>query len=173
MDFAKPGFKAEQARFARAMGAGQVCIFNGECSNPGGFQFLHRAHHIQRIAVAVIGIHHQRRRPGAADAARLFGKFRQRHQNKVGRAQHGDGGDGARKHRGFKTKIGRDSRRNRVMDRSRVHAGIPGKNGAKTRASRRGIHHSGIPFPLLGSVCSRAPGGATQAVRKGRARSMK
>ena len=173
MDFPKPGIQAEQARFPAAMGAGQVRVFNGECGNPGSFQFLHRAHHIQRIAVAVIGIHHQWRRPGAADAARLFGEFRQRHQNKVRRTQYGDGGDGTRKHRGFKTKIGCDSRCDRVMNRSRVHTGIPGKNGAKARASRRGIHHSGIPFPLLGSVCNRAPGGATQTVRKGRARSMK
>ena len=173
MDLAKPGIKAEQAGLPAAMGAGQVCIFNSECGNPSGFQFLHRAHHIQCIAVAVIGIHHQRRRPGAADAARLFGKFRQRHQDKVRRAQYGDGGDGARKHRRFKTKICCDSRRDRIMNRSRVHTGVPGKNGAKTRASRRGIHHSGIPFPLLGSVCNRAPGGATRAVRKGRARPMK
>ena len=173
MDFAEPGIQAEQARFARAMCAGQVCVFNGEGRNAGGFQFLHRAHHIQRIAVAVIGIHHQWRRPGAADATCLFGKFRQRHQNKVRRAQYGDGGDGTREHRRFKTNIGCDSRRDRIMNRSRVHTGIPGKNGAKTRASRRGIHHSGIPFPLLGSVCNRAPGGATRAVRKGRARPMK
>ena len=30
MDFAEPGIQAEQARFARAMCAGQVCVFNGE-----------------------------------------------------------------------------------------------------------------------------------------------
>jgi len=58
------------------MTAQQPCVFNGQRDDPGGLRLMPRAHNVQRIAVAVVGIDHQRQPAGAVDAQRLGGEFR-------------------------------------------------------------------------------------------------
>ena len=83
----------------------------------GGFQFLHRAHHVQRVAVSMIGIDHQRQLAGAVDAIGLRGEFGQRQQDQVGIAQHGEGTDRTGEHADLEAEFLGDARRDRVEHR--------------------------------------------------------
>ena len=68
----------DDGRLLFAVGAGQDGVFDHQAGDARGLQFLHGAHDIQRVAVAVIGVDHQRQLAGAVDAVRLGGELGQR-----------------------------------------------------------------------------------------------
>ena len=98
----------------------------------GGLQFLHRAHHVERVAVAVIGIDQQRQLAGAVDAIRLCGELGQRQHDQVGRAQHGERRDRAGEHADLEPQLLGDSCRYRIEDRSRMNAVRACDHGTET-----------------------------------------
>ena len=69
--------------------ARQVGILDRHGGDAGVLQLLHSAHDVQRVAVAVVGIDHQRQVGRAADAPGLVGKFaeRQHDQDRSGRSR--------------------------------------------------------------------------------------
>ncbi len=73
---------------ARAVRLRQQRILDRQRRHAGGFEFFHRAHHVHRVAVAVIGIAQQRQLAGSADAMRLLGELCQSEQHDIRRAQH-------------------------------------------------------------------------------------
>ena len=78
-----------------AIDRGQDGVLDGEGADADGLELLDRAHDVERVAVAVIGIDHHRQIGCPGDAAGLLDEFAQGEQHDVGRAQHGERGDRA------------------------------------------------------------------------------
>ena len=128
------------ARLLLAECARQHRVLDHQRGNAGGFQFLHRAHHVQRVAVAVVGIDHQRQLAGAVDAIGLGGEFRQRQHDQVGRAQHRERGDGPGEHADLEAEVLGDAGGDRIMDRARMDAVVAGDGGAVALAAIGPVH---------------------------------
>ncbi len=122
-------------RAARAESPGQDGVFDGERRNASGLELLHRAHDVERIAVAVVRVHQQRQLAGAADAMRLLGEFGEGDQGQVRRAQHHQGGDRAGEHAEFETEVCGDAGRNRIEYRGRMNASLALQYRAQALAS--------------------------------------
>ena len=70
----------------------QERVLDGQSGHPGRFQFLDRSHHIQGIAVAMIGVDHQTQGTGTSDAVDLLGKLGQGQDHDVRGAEDGTRG---------------------------------------------------------------------------------
>ena len=70
-----------------------------------GLQLLDRAGDVEGVAVAVVGIDHQRQPGGAVDAVGLTGEFAQGQDDQVRRPQDREGGDGTGEHAGFESDL--------------------------------------------------------------------
>jgi len=66
-----------------SIGLWQQRILDGEARRSGHFKFLHSPAHVQRVAVAVIGIDQHRQRRGARHPPHLLGQFTQRDQRDI------------------------------------------------------------------------------------------
>ena len=95
-------------------------------------QLLHRAHHVQRIAIAVIGIHQQAQVADAHDAPHLIRKIRQRQQNKIRRRQRGVRRHRPRQNTQLVTHALGNTGRQGVIDAGRGQALSAVENGAET-----------------------------------------
>ena len=118
---------------------GQHGILDGEGRHSGRLQLFDRALDAQGVAVAMVGVDHERQRSGAADAVDLLGELAQGQHDVVGGAEHRAAGDGAGEHTDLEAQILGDTGRNRVKHGAGMHANIAGQNGA-------------IPLPSLGVV---------------------
>ncbi|MNK96921.1 hypothetical protein D3C87_1172320 [compost metagenome] len=110
------GFTAELRR--------QQGIFDGQGRDASAFQFDDGAHHIQCVAVAVVGVGNDRQLGDTADAGGLLGEFAEGDQGKVRGAQHLQRGHRTTQDPNLKPKVGGDARRHRIEDRCRVIAGV-------------------------------------------------
>jgi hypothetical protein len=77
---------------------GQHRVLDGQRRDAGRLQLLDRAHDVERVAVAVIGVDHQRQVAPARDAADLLGELGQRQDDEIGRPEDRRRGDRAREH---------------------------------------------------------------------------
>jgi hypothetical protein len=127
---------------ARAEGLGQLGILDREPGHAGHFQLFHRALHVERVAVAVVGVDHQRQVAGAADALRLGGELGEREHDQIGRAQHGHRGHGAGEHAELEAQVLGDARGNGIEHRTRMDATRARQNPAKSLTSCRPAHVS-------------------------------
>ena len=135
----------------------QQGVFQGQRRDAGTLQLHHRAHHVERIAVAVIGIgdHRQTRHP--ADATGLFDEFTEGDQGKIWRSQHLQRRHRAAKDADLEAEVGGNPRRHRVEYRSRVVTGGRGQQRPKIAAQlvMRNSLHDG--FRQQGYRVSRHP----------------
>ena len=65
----------------------QQGVFKSQCGNPGALQLHHRAHDVERIAVAMIRIGDDRQAADTANARGLLDKFAEGDQCEVGGCQ--------------------------------------------------------------------------------------
>ncbi len=93
----------------------------------------------------MIGIDQQRQAAGAADATGLLGELGQREDDEIGRAEHRERRDRARKHPGLEAQILGDARGDGVEDRGRPHAARPRQDGAEAPAPLSPIHRFSSP----------------------------
>ena len=135
----------EQPGLGRAVGRGQQGVLDRETDDARGFQFLHGALDVERIAVAVVGIDQQRQIAGPVDAIGLRGEFGEREQDDVGRTEHRERGDRPGQHAGLEAEILRDARGDRIIDRCRMDAAPAVERGAKALASIGPVHC--VPCP--------------------------
>ena len=106
-------------------------------ADAGGLQFLDRAHHVERVAVAVIGIDQQRQLAGAIDAIGLVGELGEGQHDQVGRAEHRERADRAGEHADLEAEILGDARGDRIEHRARMDAAIAREDRAEAlRADR-------------------------------------
>ena len=86
---ADPFLDRKQARFAAAERNRKVGILDGEARHARRLEFFDGTHHVQRVAVTVVGIAQQRKVARATDAMCLFRKFGQCENDQIRRTEHG------------------------------------------------------------------------------------
>ncbi len=112
----------------------QQRVLDRDGADAGRFELFHGALDVERIAVAVVGIAHQRQIGGPADSPHLLGELRQGDQHDIGRAQHHHGGHRAREHAAFEAEVFGHPRRERIEDVGRMNAALASEKGAKALA---------------------------------------
>ncbi|MND99497.1 hypothetical protein D3C80_918830 [compost metagenome] len=105
----------------------QQGVLDGQRGNPGTLKFGHRTHHVERVAIAVVGVGDHRQLGHPADPRRLLGEFAEADQGKVRGGQHLQGGYRAPEDTHLEAQIGGDTRRHRVEHGGGVVAGRGGK----------------------------------------------
>jgi len=116
-------------------GLRQRGILDGQRRHTGGLQLLDRAHHVQRVAVAVVGIDHERQLTRPRDPPALVGEFRQRQHDEIRRPEHRQRGGRAAKHADLVAQVLGDPGREGVEDRGRDDAPVGLDIGAEALAA--------------------------------------
>ena len=106
---------------------GQQGVFNGQGGDAGAFQFNDRAHHVEGVAVAVVGVGDYRQLRNAADTGGLLGELAEGDQGKVRGTEHLQRGHGTTENPHFKTQVSGDAGRHRVEHRCCVVASVGGQ----------------------------------------------
>jgi hypothetical protein len=132
----------------RAEGLRQVGILNRQCGDAGGLQLLDRPLHVQRVAVAMIGIDEQRQVARAVDPVGLLRELRQCKDKQIRRAEYGERRHRARKHADLETDILGDTRRNWIEDGPRVNADFGLEQGAEFLSAGCPVHRQAPSFQL-------------------------
>src|SRR5438270_203117 len=73
-------------------------VLDGEGGDTGRLELLHRAHDVERVPVAVVGVDHEGQVAAAGDASDLLGELGQGQDDEIGRAEHRPRGDRPREH---------------------------------------------------------------------------
>ncbi|MCY1533941.1 hypothetical protein D9M68_692950 [compost metagenome] len=128
----------------------QQGVLDGQRGDAGALQFHHRAHGVQRVAVAVVGVGDHRQAGDAADAGGLLDEFAEGDQGEVRRRQDLQGGDRAAEDADFEAEVGGDARGHRIEHRGGVVAGM----GIQQRAKGRTQFMVGSSLHGEGSSCS-------------------
>ena len=125
----------------------QQGVLDGQRGNPGALQFGN-AHHVERVAVTVVGIGQHRQLGNAADARGLLDELAQGDEVEVRRGQHLQRGHRATENADLEAEIGGDACRHRVEHRRRVEAAVGVEQLAEVAAQvmMRESRH-------IGSVC--------------------
>jgi len=100
----------------------QQRVFDGQGRHAGAFQLDDGAHHVEGIAVTVVGVGDERQLGDATDTGGLLGEFAEGDQGEVGGTQYLQRGHRAAENPHFKTQVRGDARRHRVEDRGGVIA---------------------------------------------------
>jgi len=126
----------------------QQGVLDGQRGNPGALQLGNGAHHVERVAVTVVGIGQHRQLGDAADARGLLDELAQGDEVEVRRGQHLQRGHRATENADLEAEIGGDACRHRVEHRRRVEAAVGVEQLAEVAAQvmMRESRH-------IGSVC--------------------
>ena len=129
-----------QPRLGRAERRRQVGVFQAESADARRFQLLDRALGVERIAIAMVGVDHQRQVAGAVDAIGLAREFTEGEDDQVGRAQHRQRGRRTREHADLEAEILGDAGGDRIEHRAGVHAAVSAEDRAETPAAVGPVH---------------------------------
>ena len=121
----------------------QVGVLDAEPRHARRLELLDRALHIERIAVAVVGIDQERQSTGAVDAIGLARELAQGEHDQVGRTQHGERGRRAREHADLEAEILGDAGRDRIEHRAGMDAALACEDSAEALAAVGPVH--GVP----------------------------
>ena len=135
-----------EAGLGRAVRRRQVGVLDAHAGNARRLELLDRAFHIERIAVAVVGVDHQRQAAGAVDAVGLGGELAQGQHDQVGGAQHGERGGRAREHAELEAEVLGDPGGDRVVHRAGMDAAAAVEDGAEALAAVGPMH---VDSPLF------------------------
>lgn len=112
----------------------QQGVLDGQRGNPGALQFGDGAHHVQRIAVAMIGVGQHRQLGDTADTRGLLDELAQSDEVEVRRGEDLQRGHRAAEDAHFETEVGGDARGHRVEHRGGVEAAVGVQQLAKVAA---------------------------------------
>ena len=134
---------------AGAVAAGERRVLYREAARAGVLEFADGSHRVERVAVAVVGVHDLADVGGAGDAAHLPGEFRERHHREVGRAEDHGACDGAAEHSHLEAERVGDARRDGVEDGCGARAFVAFEVGAQA-ASAVGGQHRDVSYATAG-----------------------
>ena len=132
--------RAQGRLAARSIRPRQYRVLDRHRTDAGRLQLLDGAAHVERIAVAMVGVDQQCQVAGSANAVGLSGEFGQGQDDEIGGAEHRHRPDRAGKHPDLEAEILGDARRDRVVDGSRMHTAVAGKDRAKALAPFGPVH---------------------------------
>ena len=129
-----------EPRLGRAERRRQVGVLEAEAADARRLQLLDRALGVERIAVAMVGVDHQRQVAGAVDAIGLAREFTEGEDDQVGRAQHRERGRRAREHADFEAQILGDAGGDGIEHRAGMHAAVAAEDRAEALAAVGPVH---------------------------------